>query len=363
MIDQLIKNLLITNDKRDFWIKNKIFFFRELGYLLSWWVGLLESIEIINNNTSNFALKEITKDIKTNLTNWRSLAHSLTRQTDYFSSSDISIIKAWEKSWKIIETLSSLANEYQFLNKMYNQYTSALIYPITLIIIAISAVISLFAFVLPGIFEISDQFENIQLPWVTLTLRNISYFLVSNWAVLLWATIGLIFLLSIFFSSRTWNNTIFRALLQIPIIWNITQSYYLIKMSRYMKLMLNSWMNQIETFNILKEILTIPLYQDMINNIIKGLTKWQTIYHTLKYESELIPSSAAALLKAWEETAKMPETLDNIISIYDEDMQSNVNNLSKIIEPIMLVFIWWIIIIIALWVFWVITNIMDTIQI
>ena len=73
--------------------------------------------------------------------------------------------------------LKSLSEEYVYLGDMKNKYTSALMYPVILIIIALVAVITLFLFVLPQIFSIAESFNTVQLPRITQALKDISEFL------------------------------------------------------------------------------------------------------------------------------------------------------------------------------------------
>jgi type II secretory pathway component PulF len=126
--------------------------------------------------------------------------------------------------------------------------------------------------------------------------------------------------------------------------------------------MISAGMSYVEVFNLLKEILQIPAYTIVLEQVTEGLNKGQSIYDSLKYETNLIPTNAIVLMKVGEETANMPQALENIISIYEEDLNNLLNNLSKIIEPVMLVLIGGVIIVIATGVFGVITQIMEGIQ-
>jgi type II secretory pathway component PulF len=77
--------------------------------------------------------------------------------------------------------LKSLAYEYSFINTIKGKYQGAMIYPTILIFIAFFAIIALFMFVLPGIFQIVEQFDSMKLPWITLALKNFSEFLRDQW--------------------------------------------------------------------------------------------------------------------------------------------------------------------------------------
>jgi type II secretory pathway component PulF len=123
--------------------------------------------------------------------------------------------------------------------------------------------------------------------------------------------------------------------------------------------MLESWMNYIETFQLLRDILNIPIYQNMIEHTLVWLQKWETIYDSIKSQTYLIPSNVSALIKVWEETANLQNSLDNILVMHEEELNNNINRLAKVIEPVILVFIWLIVVVIALGVFWLILKIMD----
>ena len=123
--------------------------------------------------------------------------------------------------------------------------------------------------------------------------------------------------------------------------------------------MLQSWMNYIETFQLLRDILNIPVYKNMIELTLVWLQKWETIYDTIKNQKYLIPSNVSALIKVWEETANLENSLENILKMHEEELNNNINRLAKVIEPIILVFIWVIVVVIALGVFWLILQIME----
>ena len=358
-IDKTIVDFLQSRDKSRFGNSDKIFFFKELAYMLKWWVWLIQAIKTIRQWSTDFALREIADCINKHLSMWHSLSYSLNRLPDYFDEWDVNIIKAWEKSWWLVVVLESLAHEYEYMADIKNKYVWALIYPIILVVIAVVAVIALFGFVLPPVFDIAAWFSTAELPFTTRVLKWFSDFLVSGWKIILGLFIAAILWLWIYFSTEKWKKAWFRFLLTVPLIWDMTKYYYLVKWCRYMRLMLISWMNYVETFKTLRDVLRIYAYQEMIERVLVWLQKWETIYTSIKHESELIPSNAVVLIRVWEETANLQNSLWNILTIYKEELDSTIDKLSKVIEPIMLVFIWAIVAIIATWVFGIIFQLME----
>ncbi len=363
MLDGLISQFLDSRDKSNFGVKDKIFFFREMGYLLEGWVAIYDAVMIVNNGTDNYALKEITRSIAEGLNGGKTFSYCLSRLPRYFNAGDVNIVKSGEKWGNMNEILKSLAREYDYIAAVQSKYLGALLYPAILLIVSVGAIFLLFTYVLPGIFQILVQFDSVQIPLMTQILMQTTQFVNTHALSLLGGLGGLILFAAIFFSTEVWGKFYYSVLFEIPVIGSMTKAYYLIKFSRYMKIMLGAGMNYLDTFLLLKNILWISAYQDLLNNVIEWLNRGQTIYDSMKYNIDLIPVNVLVLLKVGEETARLENALDNIITIYEAELNDMLNNLSKVIEPVLIVFVWWIIVVAALSVFGIIWSILESIQV
>jgi len=118
-------------------------------------------------------------------------------------------------------------------------------------------------------------------------------------------------------------------------------------------------MNYIQTFQLLRAILGIPAYQDMLERVLLWLQKGETIYAGLVDETELVPSDVSVMIKVGEESANLTNSIENILTMYESELNLLINRLAKVIEPVMLVFIWWIVVVIARGIFGLILQIME----
>lgn len=362
-IDNIIKQTLQSLDKRSFWTKQKILLFKELGNLLHWGVGIAEGLQIIHHNTNNYAVKQITEVLWYEIHHWKRLSQALKKFPNYFDETDISTIKSWEQSGRLDEILLMLSWEYSYLNSLKQKVIGALTYPAILVTVAIGAVVALFIFILPAVFEIANEFDAHELPRVTRTLKNFSEYLVSHGLNLGLILLFIVFVLFVFFSSRSWQKKLYAILFNIPVIWKMLKAYFLIRFSRYTKMLIESWINYIDIFKMLKNIMPQPIFEDFFDQIIQGLTTGKTMYDSINGNEILIPNQVAALIKVGEQTASLIHTFDSVIDMYQEELDYYITNLSKFTEPIMLIFIGWIVIMIALGVFGVIMNIMDSVSV
>ena len=359
LMDKIIEYFINSSDKTSFSWKDKILFYKELVYMMKGWVSLLDTMKTIQTTSDNAAVKRVAKDIYWYLDKGKELSYAISRLPEYFDEWDASIIKTWETSGNLPNVLQSLAEEYAYLSDIKQKYVGAMIYPAALIIISIVAVIYLFGFVLPGIFEtLSGSVQ--EMPAITMALKNFSDFVVNYWQKIIVFGILFILLVITYAATEKGKKQMYKMLINMPIVGNMTKSYYLIKRSRYMKLMIWSGMDYVDTFRLLRDILDIPLYQSMIEHVLADISLWKSLYEPISEHTDIIPSNVSVLIKVWEETANLENAMQNVIDIYQEELDNSIKNFSKAIEPLILVFVWGIVLMIALWVFSLIFAVMDS---
>lgn len=361
-MNQAIEAYLKNKDQGSFGTKDKIFFYREMSYLIEWWVSILESVNTIASTTDNYAIKQICQVIAWELNTGQSFSKALGKLTKYFSEGDVNIIKSGESSGEMITILKSLAREYEFLSAMTSSFVGAMIYPGILFTLSIWGMFFLFTTILPGIFQIVKDFGGIELPATTKAMIALTDFMVESWGTLLLGIGWAIAVIGIIWSSETGKRKMWEIFLELPGFWPLLKYYNMVKFFRYFKLMQMSGMNFLEIFQFLREIMDMPMYKTMINTVIAGIKKWETIYANIRYFTNIIPADVMVLLKVGEQTASLWWALDNIIDIYSDELQKGISGISKFIEPVMIVFAWWIIMMIATSVFWVIWSILEAAQ-
>ena len=359
-IEKTILSFMGTLDKGSFSAKDKVLFYKELVYMLKGWLSILQAVEVIRKETTNNAVRNICWTLMHYLNEGKSFSYSIGRLTEYFDEWDSAIIKTWESTGNLDVVLHELADEYEYINQIRNKYISALIYPAFLIVGSIAAVLFLFSSVLPGILDMfSDQMD--KLPLITRVLKSISDFCVQYWKtilIILW--VGSI-VAWIYSTTEQGKKKFSWMMLNAPLIWGMTRTYYLIKWAKYMKLMIGSWLDYVQTFRLLREILGIPAYQDMIEDVMAWLQIWKTIYASISTETSLIYPSVATMIKVWEETACLEDSMQNVINMYQDELDNQINAFSKMLEPIILIFMWVIVALVASWIFWVVFTVMENV--
>lgn len=359
MIEALITKFLNSRDTSNFSVKDKIFLFKELAYLLDGGVSIIQAIQTIGETSPNFAVKQVSAKLYNSLKAGESLSRGMMRHPEYFDDSDVNIIRSWEGSGEVVNVLRFLSEEYEFLYTIKGKYTSAMIYPVILLSLSVLAVFFLFLYALPQIFDLVQDFD-VVIPWYTRAIMWTTNFISANvQSIVVWFVLFVI-LAILFFSTDIGKRKRYEFALDAPGFGRLIRYYHMIRFFRYMRLLLQSGMNYVEVLQFLKTIVTVPQYQDMITDTLAGIKKWETMYQNIAFYTTIIPSDALLLLKVGETTANLPASLNNIVSLYQQDLEKGLNDLWKIIEPILIVFVWFIIMLIVVSVFGMIGSILDS---
>ncbi len=361
-LEKTIVNFISNMDKSSFSAKDKIFFYKQLVYMLKGWVSILQAVDTIRRSTSDYALKTIATSLAYYLNEGKSFSYAIGRLPEYFDESDSAIIKTWESTGNLDVVLQELADEYEYINTIKNKYKSALTYPCILIVIAVAAVLYLFSSVLPNILDMfADQMD--KLPVITRVLKSISDFCMNYRQTILIVMATVWIVLGIYWTTEHGKKTFSTMMLTMPLVGKMTKTYYLIKWAKYMRLMIWSWLDYLQTFRLLRGVLDVPAYQEMIENTMAGLQIGKTIYSSLENQTHLIYPNVAVMIKVWEETARLEDAMQNIINMYQEELDTSISQFSKLLEPIILIVMWVVVALVASGIFGVVFAVMEDVAI
>jgi len=362
IVDKYVDKFFRERELWYFSIKEKIFLYRELAYLIEWWVAIADAVLVIKWWTDKWAIKKICEVMYAALNEGETLSHSMSQLPSYFNDWDVNIIKSGEESGEMTKVLKYLAEEYEFLNKIRSKYIGAMIYPALLFSISILAVFLLFTQILPWIFDMIEWFPGVKIPAMTAVLIKITDVMSNNVGSIVVRVSILGLLWFIIFSSEEWQRFKDNYIFHMPLVGKLTQYYSLIKFMRYMRLLMEAGMNFLEVFIFLRDIMGNLAYKTMIDDIISGINRGETVSSVFEQYTDLMSRDVVALLKVWEETASFESALSNAIAMYEDEFNKMLDGLSKVIEPVLVVFIGWIIAMVAMSVFGVIGSLLDGVQ-
>lgn len=340
-------------------IKYKVVFYRLLATMVNAWLSLMKALNILERQEKNAMMKKFYSSMSEWIKKWKSLSELLREYNDNFSDSECSIIESGEKTWKLNHSLLQLADQVEKIQWISKKLKWAFIYPAAIMIIMFVAMWVIMVAVVPKIVEIF--WDKDKLPSWTKILMSISDGFVKWWPYMILFAVAFVVGIWIMRKTTTWRYYYDWAMLKMPIFWNVIQKVVLSKFSRVLSNLLSSWISIVESLKILSDIVWNEVYRQRILLLREDVRRWMKIWESLENDA-LFPDMLVQMIKVWEQTAKLDTIIIKIADFYDEEVDSTISNIQKLLEPIiivtMAVMVWFI----AIWIMQPIMNMADTIS-
>lgn len=329
--------------------KEKIALLEQLSNLLNSWIPLMNSFKIIMYQTKDKKFKIFIEQIIEKLNKWSNLKEIFESYKNTFNVFDISIIEMWEVTWKLWDSVETIKIKEEKARELKSKIIWALIYPMVIITLSIWMILVFMVYVIPRITAMYKD-AKVNLPSLTENVIIISDFLQDNiQGIIIWFIIFIICFIT--FKRHHLTKIYFdRAILHVPIFWPLIKMKILSLFTSSLWILLNSWVIINESLVISSKALENDYYEKDLRNMIKSVSMWKTLSSCMWIdeiqswkENFLFPIELASVVKIWEETWKLSYLLIKISVKYNKHIDELVKNMQTAIEPIVIVWVWWII--------------------
>ena len=314
----------------------KVNFTKHLATMLKAGITLDEGIETLIEQATNPYFKKVLREALKSIKNGQTLSEALGQHKNAFSHFYISLLKVSEKSGTLEENMKFLAEQLSKSYILKKKIQSAMLYP-TLIITAsfvIGGFISLF--ILPQLVEFFDSFE-VELPISTKILLAVANFMKDSGFIffggIILALINLRALIAIQAVKKIWH----KILLRIPIVGKIVKLSQLAKLSRNWGILLKSGVPISEALSVTSDTLSNLRFKEITLYLEKTIAGGENIHITLKQKKiNEIPPIFVTMIKVGEKSGTLEESLLYLGDYYEDELDSLSNNLTTMMEPILL---------------------------
>lgn len=332
--------------KRDFLTGNiKIFerikrkelfvFFRQLSVLVGAGVPLVQSLKSLADQSENAYFSEVLSGLAGDVDGGMSFSKALARHPKAFSSFSVNLLKSGEVAGRLKETLIYLADHLEKEYYLVSKIRGAMIYPIFILGTFLVVAILIMVMVMPSLAEILTEAGQ-DLPWPTKLLIGTSNLLVSwGWVMLLIAFIcgfGIWQYVKTKQGRAQWDAL----KLKLPIFGKILQKTYLARFSDNLNVMIKGGVSIIQGLDIAGRVVGNVVFQRIIFQARDDVRTGKSITNSLEKHKEF-PPLFYQMIKTGENTGKLDEILGKLSDFYNKEVDNIVNNLSQILEPLMIV--------------------------
>ena len=315
-------------------------FTRQLSTMINAGVPLTRSLNSLQEHTENPVFRDTLETIKGDVESGVSLADALGKHPKVFSDIYVNMVRAGEAAGILDEVLNRLAVQQEKSATIRKKIKSAMTYPVVLVVISVLAFFGLMIFVIPKIGQIIIDLggPDAELPLITKIMLGISNFIISFWYIL-FPVIGVCCVGIKKYLATPQGKTKFHiAILKLPAVSTIIKKVAVARFARTYASLIGAGVSVIEALSITSRAVGNKVYESVLQEACTRLENGEQLSRVIEEKSDLFPSILAQMLAVGEETGQTDTVLAKVADFYEEEVDTAIESISSIIEPVMIVF-------------------------
>lgn len=310
---------------------------RQLSTMVDAGLSLLRALTILSEQTENKTLARTLETVRTQVEGGASLSEALGRQGNIFPPIMVHLVRAGETGGFLDQSLDSIAATFESDVKLRQTIKSAMTYPMVVLGIAVVAVIAMLIFIVP-IFK--TMFENLggELPLPTQILVVISENMI--WIAPLLLVGSLVFVW--WWRQHKYDDSVRSKVdpwkLKVPVFGKLFQKVAISRFARNLATMTTSGVPILQSLTIVAETSNNWVIEQAIHKVQESVRAGHSISGPLAEEA-VFPSMVTQMIAVGENSGSLDTMLGKIADFYDDEVQSTTEQLTSLIEPLMIAFI------------------------
>lgn len=312
-------------------------FTRQFSVMLDAGLPLIQGLDAIAQQHPNEAFKSILGQVRSDVEAGSTLSAAMARHPKVFDSLYTNMVAAGESGGILDTILQRLSSFIEKIVKLKRALRSALIYPSTIVTVAVAVVILILWKVIPVFRTLFEGF-NVELPLLTRMVIALSG-IVERYMIFF-----ALFVAICVFGLRSYNKTdkgrhvIDRSLLKIPILGEVFRKIGVARFTRTLATLMTSGVPILEGLSITAKTAGNAILEDIILQLRQRIEEGGNMTDPMK-QSGFFPSMVSQMVSVGESTGEMDSMLVKVADYYEEEVDVVVANLMTILEPVLMVFL------------------------
>ena len=312
---------------------------RQLQVMMQAGVPLVQSYDLIASGHPNPGARALATQIKQSLSDGNTLADSLAKYPEQFDHLYISLIDAGERSGALGSLLDRLSIYKEKSEALRAKIKKAVTYPIVIVCIGLGISTGLLLFVVPTFSEIFEGF-GAELPALTQLFVDLSNGIKEYGIIMLFLLAGGFFGIRSFYQkSKPFRDAVDRTALQMPIAGDIIKNAVVARFTRTCSTMFAAGVSLIECLDSCVSVAGNSVYEDAIRDVKRNVSNGEPLFQAMGRSPHLFPSMAVQMIQIGEETGALEGMMERIANFYEEDVDTAVDNMTSLMEPLIMSFL------------------------
>ena len=326
-------NLGIFTEKvkpRDFSI-----FCRQFVSIISAGVSVINALAMLSEQTTSKTLQKGIMAVHDDVSKGEALATAMRKHGKVFPEMLCNMVEAGEASGSLDIAFERMAVQFEKDNKMKESVKKAMIYPIVVLVVMFGVLIAMMVFVIPN-FESMFAELGSELPVATQIVVNMSYFIRTKWWLLIFIIALIVFLYKMYAKSENGKYALAALRLKLPIFGILTQKSCCARLGRTLCTLLGAGVPLLDALEITARSMENVQYRRALLTAREQVGRGVNLSKPLK-ACGLFPPMVIHMISIGEETGNIEEMLENIANYYEDDVANTTEQLTALMEPMIIV--------------------------
>ncbi|WP_084130449.1 type II secretion system F family protein [Demequina sp. NBRC 110055] len=307
---------------------------RQLSTMISAGLSLLRALSILADQTENKALQRVLGEVRSDVETGSAFSRAIGRHPQTFPPIMINMVRAGEIGGFLDDVLVSIAENFENEVKLRGKIKSAMTYPVVVFCIAILATAAMLIFIVP---VFATMFENLggELPFLTQLLVYLSDAMVVVAPVLIIAII----VFTVWWRKNKHKESVRRAYqpwtLRAPVFGSLVQKIAVARFARNFGAMVRAGVPILQALDIVGEASGNIVVEDATRAVQDSVRRGESLAKPLAGQGAF-PPMVVQMIAVGEDTGALDTMLDKIADFYDQEVESTTEQLTSLIEPIMI---------------------------
>jgi type IV pilus assembly protein PilC len=310
-------------------------FTRQFATMINAGLPMVQCLDILSQQTEKEFFRASISRIMTDVEGGSTLGEAMGRHPKIFNQLYVNMVEAGEAGGILDVILVRLATFLEKLDALQRKVKSALTYPAVVAVVAIGATCFMLIFIIPTFAKMFTDFGG-ELPLPTKIVIGISDFLRSFWWAMAASIAGAVVAFQRYYKTENGRLTIDRLMLKVPVLGMVIRKGSVARFTRTLGTLISSGVPILQGLEITARTAGNRVVEKAVLATRESISQGNTISEPLK-ECGVFPPMVTQMIAVGEQTGALDEMLEKIATFYDSEVDTAVDSLTAIIEPVMIV--------------------------
>jgi len=319
-------------------LKDLVIFYRQMAVLFESQLPLNRILESLYAQTSQPQIKEAAFQILQDIQSGLSFSQAAEKQTDVFSPFAISMIRSGEVTGNLDRVITFLADYTEKEYNLASKAKSASIYPAVIISVFIIVAGIMVTFVFPQIKPIFDQ-SGVKLPLFANIILGLGNFLSEWWMALVLLLIVLIILIIDFIQTEEGKALLDELKIKMPFLKQVFLPITISRFAYATSMLIRGGVPVAQTIEIVSNTINNALYKEYLHDIASDVKAGMNLSEAISQYPKYFPELVSQMISVGEQTGQLDKMLERAANFYFREADNIVNNITDLIQPILIIII------------------------